>query len=215
MAVHPATSAVDYGAFQMRISTPSRLMTMSRTDKETRLKDFIAESLMVLAEGTDVPGAVTMIARNAESPAARALYAALLETASTADVRLIIADARMEQASPSISRYLRNSNAAFSLIHASVLLTSSSLSAARTSGLATACAAIPTNAMPSSFITRPIWLPASARRFRSKDYGHAQRRWFLQKIPKSRRKSLPRDSRTPSTAISGPTVNKSPLQFTR
>lgn len=102
MAVHPATSAVDYGAFQMRISTPSRLMTMSRTDKETRLKDFIAESLMVLAEGTDVPGAVTMIARNAESPAARALYAALLETASTADVRLIIADARMEQASPSI-----------------------------------------------------------------------------------------------------------------
>lgn len=102
MAVHPATSAVDYGAFQMRISTPSRLMTMSRTDKETRLKDFIAESLTVLAEGTDVPGAVTMIARNAESPAARALYAALLETASTADVRLIIADARMEQASPSI-----------------------------------------------------------------------------------------------------------------
>jgi hypothetical protein len=101
-AVHSAANAVDYGVFQMRISSPSRLMTMSRTDKETRLKDFIAESLLVLAEDTNVPGTVTMIAANAESPAARALYAALLETSSTADVRLIIADTRIEQAPPSL-----------------------------------------------------------------------------------------------------------------
>lgn len=77
-------------------------MTVSRTDKETRLKDFIAESLAVLAEGAEIPGTVTMIARNAESPAARALFAALLETSSAADVRLIIADARIESASPSL-----------------------------------------------------------------------------------------------------------------
>jgi hypothetical protein len=77
-------------------------MTMSRTDKETRLKDFIVESLMALAESADIRGAVTMIIRNAESPAARALYAALLETSSTADVRLIIADTRVENASPSL-----------------------------------------------------------------------------------------------------------------
>jgi hypothetical protein len=93
---------IDYGVFQMRISSPSQLMTMSRTDKETRLKDFIVESLAVLTEGTEEPGTVMMIARNADSPAARALFAALLETASAADVRLIIADTRIENASPSL-----------------------------------------------------------------------------------------------------------------
>jgi hypothetical protein len=88
----------------MRISTPSRLMTMSRTDKETRIKDFIAESLTAVAEGPGGDGIVTVIVRNNESPAARALCAALSETAATLDVRVIVADTRVEDASsPSLA----------------------------------------------------------------------------------------------------------------
>jgi len=81
----------------MRISTPSRLMMMSRTDKETRLKDFIAESLEALAESPGATGIVTVIARNNESPAARALIAALAEARNTSlDIRVIFADTRIE-----------------------------------------------------------------------------------------------------------------------
>lgn len=84
----------------MRISSPSRLMTMSRTDKEARLKDFIVEGLTALAEGPAGSGTVTMMVRSVESPTARALYAALAEVSlATLDVRVIIADTRVEDAS--------------------------------------------------------------------------------------------------------------------
>jgi hypothetical protein len=83
----------------MRISSPSRLMTMSRTDKETRLKDFIVESLTALAEGPCGSGAVTVMVRGTDSPTARALYAAISEVPhATLDVRVIVADTRVEDA---------------------------------------------------------------------------------------------------------------------
>jgi hypothetical protein len=72
-------------------------MMMSRTDKETRLKDFIAESLDALAESPGAAGIVTVIARSNESPAARALIAALSEAhGASLDIRVIVADARTE-----------------------------------------------------------------------------------------------------------------------
>jgi len=87
----------------MRISSPSRLMTMSRTDKETRLKEFIVESLLVLAETPDCDS-VTLMVRNADSPTARALYAALSDNPLVAhDIRVIVADVRVEDpAQPSL-----------------------------------------------------------------------------------------------------------------
>lgn len=91
----------------MRISSPSRLMTMSRTDKEARLKDFIVESLTALAEGPGGSGTVTMMVRGTDSPTARALGAALSEvplaTLDVLDIKVIIADTRVEDAaSPSL-----------------------------------------------------------------------------------------------------------------
>lgn len=83
----------------MRISSPSRLMTMSRTDKETRLKDFIVESLTALAEGPGGNGSITMLVRSVDSPAARALAAALAELPLLPlDIRVILADTRIEDA---------------------------------------------------------------------------------------------------------------------
>lgn len=83
----------------MRISSPSRLMTVSRTDKETRLKDFIAESLTALAEGPGGNGSVTMMVRSVDSPTARALSAALAEVPLLPlDIRVIVADTRVEDA---------------------------------------------------------------------------------------------------------------------
>jgi xanthine/CO dehydrogenase XdhC/CoxF family maturation factor len=74
-------------------------MTMSRTDKETRLKDFIAESLQALAEGPNSGGTVTMMVRSVDSPTARALHAALAESPCAAlDIRVIVADTRVEDA---------------------------------------------------------------------------------------------------------------------
>jgi hypothetical protein len=83
----------------MRISSPSRLMTMSRTDKEARLRDFIVESLTALAESPGSNGSVTMMVRSVDSPTARALGAALAEVPLDAlDVKVIIADTRVEDA---------------------------------------------------------------------------------------------------------------------
>lgn len=88
----------------MRISSPSRLMTMSRTDKEARLKDFIVESLTALVEGPGSSGPVTIVVRSVDSPTARALGAALSEVPLvTLDVKAIIADTRVEDTtSPSL-----------------------------------------------------------------------------------------------------------------
>jgi hypothetical protein len=79
-------------------------MMMSRTDKETRLQDFIVESLAALAESPGIAGTVTAIVRNCESPAARALLAALSEARKTRlDIRVIIADVRIgDPNSPSL-----------------------------------------------------------------------------------------------------------------
>jgi len=83
----------------MRISSPSRLMTMSRTDKETRLKDFIVESLTALAEVPGSNGTITMMVRSVDSPTARALGAALAEVPLLPlDIKVIIADTRVEDA---------------------------------------------------------------------------------------------------------------------
>ena len=83
----------------MRISSPSRLTTMSRTDKEARLRDFIVESLTALAEGPGGSGSVTMMVRNVDSPTARALGAALAEVQLlTLDIKVIVADTRVEDA---------------------------------------------------------------------------------------------------------------------
>lgn len=60
----------------MRIASPSRPMIMSRTDKEARLKDFIAEAFALRGEAPAREICVTLFVRNPDSPAARALYGA-------------------------------------------------------------------------------------------------------------------------------------------
>lgn len=90
----------------MRISSPSQLMTMSRTEKETRLKDFIVESLTALAEGPGGSGTVTMLVRSIDSPTARALWAAVSASSAALEIRVIVADTHAEESSLSSLRDL-------------------------------------------------------------------------------------------------------------
>lgn len=69
-------------------------MTMARTDKETRLKDFVAESLAA----RPVAGlGVTVLVRNGDSPVAHVLSAAMADgTLDPALVRVILSDTHVE-----------------------------------------------------------------------------------------------------------------------
>ncbi|RUO98416.1 hypothetical protein [Hyphomicrobium sp.] len=83
----------------MRTATPSRLMTMSRTDKESRLKDFIGEAMTAsrtpLAHGVSL----TLFVRSPDSPVARALHSAWSEgRVEAAHIRIVICDTNMEDA---------------------------------------------------------------------------------------------------------------------
>ncbi|HEY8194556.1 MAG TPA: hypothetical protein VIF13_05870 [Hyphomicrobium sp.] len=85
----------------MRISSPTRFMMTAQTDKEARLKDFIAEGLSGLAAG--VVGTVTLIVRDSESPVARALGVALSEgLLEASSIKVILASAQIEDGAPSL-----------------------------------------------------------------------------------------------------------------
>jgi hypothetical protein len=81
----------------MRIASPSRLVMTARTDKEARLKNFIAEGLAHRVEGQDSPEPLTVVARNVDSPVARALLAALSEDGRAYGVRIVLADTNVDE----------------------------------------------------------------------------------------------------------------------
>jgi hypothetical protein len=82
----------------MRIASTPRLMTVARTDKETRLKDFVAEGLARRTEGSAHAESVMIVVRNPDSPVARALYAALSEEGSQGvGVRVIFGDTNVDE----------------------------------------------------------------------------------------------------------------------
>ncbi len=94
----------------MRIASPSRLMTMSRTDKEARLKDFICEALTACREASAHDDSITLFVRNPDSPVARALHAALSEgCAEAARIRILICDTNADE--PSAPSLLDNTDA--------------------------------------------------------------------------------------------------------
>jgi hypothetical protein len=67
------------GKFDMRIASPPRFLTVVRTEKEARLKSFIAEALSFGAGESGPHAPVSILVRNPDSPVARALYAAFAE----------------------------------------------------------------------------------------------------------------------------------------
>jgi hypothetical protein len=68
-------------------------MMTARTDKEARLKDFIAEGLVRRSDVLDGTDPVMIVMRNAESPVARALCVALSENPSEAiGVKVILGE---------------------------------------------------------------------------------------------------------------------------
>jgi hypothetical protein len=79
-------------------------MTMSRTDKEARLKDFIASALIARGEDPARDGRVTLFVRSPDSPVARALVAAHSEgLMPAATVRIVMCDTNSEEAgAPSV-----------------------------------------------------------------------------------------------------------------
>jgi hypothetical protein len=88
----------------MRIASPSRLMTMARTDKEARLTDFIGEAFASCSEDPTREICVTLFVRNADSPTARTLHAAWSEIPiKGARLLLLTGDTNSEDpAAPSI-----------------------------------------------------------------------------------------------------------------
>jgi hypothetical protein len=94
----------------MRIASPSRLMTMSRTDKEARLKDFIGEALTACREFSARDISLTLFVRSPDSPVARALHAAWSEgLVEAARIRILICDTNADE--PSAPSLLDNSDA--------------------------------------------------------------------------------------------------------
>lgn len=78
----------------MRISSPTRPMTMIQTDKESRLKTFVAESLAGLPV---THRSITILARNGDSPVAHVLADAMADrTLDPALVRVILCDTHIE-----------------------------------------------------------------------------------------------------------------------
>jgi hypothetical protein len=99
----------------MRIASPSRLMTMSRTDKEARLKDFIGEALAASRETSAPDASITLFVRNPDSPVARALNAALSEGgAEAARIRILICDTNADE--PSTPSLLDNPDVEFRVL---------------------------------------------------------------------------------------------------
>lgn len=83
----------------MRIASPSRLMSVARTDKEARLREFIAEGFASAAEQSAVREPVTILAHNLESPVARALLSVLNESWPQANgIRVIIGETSTDAA---------------------------------------------------------------------------------------------------------------------
>jgi hypothetical protein len=76
----------------MRIASPPHLIMATRTDKEARLKHFIAEGLAQRPEGSVGTEPITIVARNPDSPAARALCAALSESDLRVGARVIFGE---------------------------------------------------------------------------------------------------------------------------
>jgi len=91
----------------MRIASTPRLMTVARTDKETRLKDFIAEGLARRTESSAHAESVMIVVRNPDSPVARALCAALSEDGSQGvGVRVIFGDTNVDEQAQATLFYL-------------------------------------------------------------------------------------------------------------
>ena len=88
----------------MRIASPSRLVTMSRTDKEARLRDFIGEAIASRGENPLGEICVTLFVRNPDSPVARALHAAWSEgRTETARFLILMGDTNTDEPSaPSV-----------------------------------------------------------------------------------------------------------------
>lgn len=82
----------------MRIASPSRLLTMSRTDKEARLKNFIGEAIASRAANPNIEICVTLFVRSPDSPVARALHAAWAEgLAENARCLVLIGDTNSDE----------------------------------------------------------------------------------------------------------------------
>jgi hypothetical protein len=79
-------------------------MMVSGTDKETRLKEFVGEAFSARGEGPAQKLCVTLFVRNADSPAARALYAAWSEgLIDGAQILVALGEANVEDpAAPSV-----------------------------------------------------------------------------------------------------------------
>jgi hypothetical protein len=76
----------------MRIASPPLLMMATRTDKEARLKDFISVGLTHRPEGATGAESITIVVRNPDSPAARAVCAALSQSDLGVNVRVIFGE---------------------------------------------------------------------------------------------------------------------------
>ncbi len=85
----------------MRIASPSRpMMTMSRTDKEARIKGFIGEAIASHDENPARDNGLTLFVRSPDSPVARALAAACTEgNVLAARIRIVICDTNTEEPS--------------------------------------------------------------------------------------------------------------------
>jgi hypothetical protein len=84
----------------MRIASPSRPVMMSRTDKEARLKSFIAEALTSRGEGSARDVCLTLFVRNPDSPVARALLAAWTEgLIESSRILLLVGETTVEEPS--------------------------------------------------------------------------------------------------------------------
>ncbi len=77
----------------MRFATPSLAILSSRTEKEAKLKKFIAESLAECAGAGDLPACVTLVARSFDSPVACALNTVVSALAKDSPrLRIVVMD---------------------------------------------------------------------------------------------------------------------------
>jgi len=77
----------------MRFATPTLANISSRTEKEAKLKQFIAEGLAECAGAGELPSCVTLVARSVDSPVACALNTVVSALAKDSPrLRLIVMD---------------------------------------------------------------------------------------------------------------------------